>query len=366
MDAVSYSLASKQAQRIEKFIENPDSNSGIVTVPKVIASTETITIPAGRVAILPNVQIDGVLNVENGGEVFIPSGSTLSSVVEKVTSTDNAIVRFDGTTGKVQNSAITIDDSGNIGSGIQSFNGFGGSGFKNLLINPNFLVNQRVYVSGTNTTVANQYAHDRWRVVTSGQNVTFTKTNNMVTVTAPAGSYEQIIEDINVQSGDYKISHEGTATIAIAESADNVTYTILSPNANGTYTLTGGKYVRVRFSSGTIIKPQVELGSVRTPFENRPYGLELSLCQRYWHTGNAYWAGYAYGSARAGTKTAFPADMRTIPSVIITVNNGLSGFSSVDINYLGLNTKGVTFDKIANTTLLDGRWYIEYIASAEL
>lgn len=74
MDAVSYSLASKQAQRIEKFIENPDSTSGIVTVPKVIASGETITIPAGRVAVLPNVQVDGVINIE--GEVFVPSGST--------------------------------------------------------------------------------------------------------------------------------------------------------------------------------------------------------------------------------------------------------------------------------------------------
>lgn len=78
MDAVSYSLASKQAQRIEKFIENPDSTSGIVTVPKVLASGETITIPTGRVAILPNVQIDGVLNVE--GEVFIPSGATLGDL----------------------------------------------------------------------------------------------------------------------------------------------------------------------------------------------------------------------------------------------------------------------------------------------
>ena len=74
MDAVSYSLASKQAQRIEKFIENPDSTSGIVTVPKVIASGETITIPAGRIAVLPNVQVDGVINIE--GEVFVPSGST--------------------------------------------------------------------------------------------------------------------------------------------------------------------------------------------------------------------------------------------------------------------------------------------------
>ena len=45
MDAVSYSHSAKQAQRIEKFIENPDSNSGIVTVPKVIGAGESVTIP---------------------------------------------------------------------------------------------------------------------------------------------------------------------------------------------------------------------------------------------------------------------------------------------------------------------------------
>lgn len=78
MDAVSYSLASKQAQRIEKFIENPDSTSGIVTVPKTIASGETVTIPAGRVAVLPNVVVDGILNVE--GEVFVPSGATFGDL----------------------------------------------------------------------------------------------------------------------------------------------------------------------------------------------------------------------------------------------------------------------------------------------
>ena len=80
MDAISYSYADKQAKRIKKFIENPDSNSGIVTVPKVIGAEENITIPAGRVAVLPNVQIDGTLNVE--GEVFIPAGTTLDKVVE--------------------------------------------------------------------------------------------------------------------------------------------------------------------------------------------------------------------------------------------------------------------------------------------
>ena len=78
MDIISFNEAATANSRIEKFIENPDSTSGVVTVPKVIASGETITIPAGRVAILPNVQIDGVLNVE--GEVFIPSGATLGDL----------------------------------------------------------------------------------------------------------------------------------------------------------------------------------------------------------------------------------------------------------------------------------------------
>lgn len=93
MDAVSYSLASKQAQRIEKFIENPDSTSGIVTVPKVIASGETITIQAGRIAVLPNVQVDGVLNVD--GEVFVPSGATFGDLEAQIALKQNVLVAND-------------------------------------------------------------------------------------------------------------------------------------------------------------------------------------------------------------------------------------------------------------------------------
>ena len=80
MDAVSYAHSAKQAQRIEKFIENPDSTSGIVTVPKTIASGEAITIPAGRVAVLPNVTVDGDLVVEAGGEIFVPAGANFSDL----------------------------------------------------------------------------------------------------------------------------------------------------------------------------------------------------------------------------------------------------------------------------------------------
>lgn len=78
MDAVSYSLASKQAQRIEKFIENPDSNSGVLTQPKVIEAGETVTIKSGRQAILADTVIDGDLVIEAGADVFVPAGAVIT------------------------------------------------------------------------------------------------------------------------------------------------------------------------------------------------------------------------------------------------------------------------------------------------
>ena len=76
MDAVSYAHSAKQAQRIEKFIENPDSTSGVLTQPSVIQIGETVTVPTGRTAILANTQIDGDLIID--GDVFIPTGSTIT------------------------------------------------------------------------------------------------------------------------------------------------------------------------------------------------------------------------------------------------------------------------------------------------
>lgn len=98
MDAVSYSHSAKQAQRIEKIIANPDSTSGVVTVPSTIATGETITIPAGRTAILPDVLVEGDLLVE--GTVFIPTGSTYTQ--EKI-----LLKSPDGTKWKLQ-----VNDSG--------------------------------------------------------------------------------------------------------------------------------------------------------------------------------------------------------------------------------------------------------------
>lgn len=146
-------------------------------------------------------------------------------------------------------------------------------GFRNALINGNPTINQRGYVSGTGTSGANQYTLDRWRVVTSGQSITWTDSQNVRTVTAPAGGVEQVIEGINLISGNYVLSWTGTATATVNGNAV----------ANGaSVTLTGGVDTTVRFSNGTFALAQLEPGTKATPFERRSYGQELALCQRYY------------------------------------------------------------------------------------
>ena len=78
MDAVSYSNSAKQAKRIKRFIENPDSNSGVLTQPKVIEAGETVTIKSGRQAILADTVVNGDLVIEAGADVFVPAGAVIT------------------------------------------------------------------------------------------------------------------------------------------------------------------------------------------------------------------------------------------------------------------------------------------------
>ena len=100
-------------------------------------------------------------------------------------------------------------------SPIQSTQSGQFAGFRNLLINGNYSINQRGYVSGTATTGANEYTLDRWKVLVSGQSVAFAASGNGNQVTAPAGGLQQVIENVNVGGGTYTLSWTGTATAAV-------------------------------------------------------------------------------------------------------------------------------------------------------
>lgn len=180
------------------------------------------------------------------------------------------------------------------------------AGFRNLLINPLGRINQRGYVSGTATGGANQYTLDRWRVVTSGQNLTFSATGNGFTMTAPAGGVEQVIEGANIAGGTYTLSWTGTATATVNGGA---------VTNGGQVSLTANTNATVRFTGGTYFQPQLEFGDRQSLFEQRPTGLERSLCQRYYCAVNIrQFINVGSVTQNTAAVAVWPETMRAVPT----------------------------------------------------
>lgn len=185
--------------------------------------------------------------------------------------------------------------------------------YRNRLINATGMINQRGYVSATNTTGANQYTVDRWRVVVSGQNLIFAPDNGVMLFGAPAGGVEQVIEGANMlPGGNYTLSWVGTATATVNGTAV----------ANGgTINLPANTNATVRFINGTFSLPQLEPGNIATPFEHRPRSVELALCQRYYSRGFLPLRGVVNSTnltraSRMGM--VLPQRMRAAPIVTVT------------------------------------------------
>jgi len=143
---------------------------------------------------------------------------------------------------------------------------------RNRIINAQGRINQRGYVSGTATVAANQYTLDRWRVVTSGQNLTWTGNAARNVMTAPAGGVEQVVEGLNIEGGTYTINWTGTAACTVAGVA----------RAKGeVFTLTAATNTTVRFTGGTFTDVQLEPGVMPTAFERAYHSDELARCERY-------------------------------------------------------------------------------------
>lgn len=189
------------------------------------------------------------------------------------------------------------------------------SGFRNVIINGNFQVNQRGYVSGA-AVGTKLYAHDRWKMAASADTYTYSTVNNKTTVTIPAGKVLcQVVEGLNLQTGTYTLSWEGTAQGKIGAGAYG---------ASGiTGTAVGGTNLTIEFGPGTVSRVQLEAGSLATPFENRPIGTELYLCQRYFQTYISQTIDFHIGSLGTATYTPFCtrpllAEMRTVPTLTPT------------------------------------------------
>jgi hypothetical protein len=63
---------------------------------------------------------------------------------------------------------------------------------------------------------------------------------------------------------------------------------------------------------------QLEAGSVATPFERRPYGTELALCQRYYEVGGFFYVGYVAIGTNLGSTVKFVETKRASPTLTQT------------------------------------------------
>jgi hypothetical protein len=164
-----------------------------------------------------------------------------------------------------------------------------GLGFRNLLINADFRINQRGYTSAANLA-SGSYGFDRWKSSFTNTTLTFTSApqGQIVTINS-GGSIEQVIERENVTAGTYILSWTGTATGRVYNTGATPPSYAASPL---TVTLDGLANVEVEFTASggtrTLWKPQLEQNRQPTPFEQRPIGIELHMCMRYYQN-------YPYG-----------------------------------------------------------------------
>lgn len=196
----------------------------------------------------------------------------------------------------------------------------------NLLLNSNFALNQRAYVSAANLA-SGSYGFDRWKSNFTNTTLTFTASTQGQSLTISAsGGLQQVIEQGLVPAGTYTLSWTGTATGRVYNSGGTPPSYAASPV---TFTADGSANVVVEFTAvsttKTLSKVQFNNGTNTTWSLATPtLESELAACKYYY---SRYTSGNAYGILSTGIASntgtlqvmfPFPTGMRVIPTAVDT------------------------------------------------
>jgi len=299
------------------------------------------TLVARAASSLPGVGIGTALDPNNPLSVYGASalfnGTSFSFTLNKSAAANTASVIFeDGFSGRAQigltgddNFHFKVSANGSTWTEAININATTGQptfaqgiaageavGFRNRLRNAGFAVNQRG-VSGTVNLAAGAYGHDGVKAGAGGAIYSFSTMGIDTTLTVTFGSLILPIEGALIEGGAYMLSQAGTAQARVWQGTG---YSGSGSYATAPLALTGltaATQTNIEFSTGTILRPQFEPGSVATAFERRPPGVELALCQRYYNAIQTI--------IRSQTSTAnafyfieFPVTMRATPTVALS------------------------------------------------
>ena len=292
------------------------------------------------------------------------------------------------------NPAIVLAADGSATANVSSINNGPLAGMRNAIINGNFDIWQR----GTSfsVTAPGTYTADRWNVFFDGTGATRTISRQNFTVgqtdvpgepayflrfaqsVAGSGSatnrLDQRIEDSRTFAGQQitisfwakaaanitmpsivlqqffgtggspSVGTNTTAgtNLALTTTWQKFSYQVNIPSISGKTLGTDGNHSLVPLFNMPInttftidiAQVQVEPGPVATPFERRPIGTELGLCQRYYQEVDSFFAGSGGPVASFDYRGPFAVPMRTTPTVTVSGagNTNTSGATMTAIN----------------------------------
>ena len=332
------------------------------TVTSFFANAAT----AARTYTFPDkdITVAGIVDLTATNTVNTPAGNIAAVTVQA------AINELDAEKAK-------LNGDGAQAFSMASLNGGQLAGLRNRIINGNFQINQRV-VAGAVVLAAGAYGHDRFKAGAAGCSYTFATVGIVTTLTISAGSLVQAIEGLNVERTDFVMGWTGTAQGRILAGVYAA-----SPVA---LTAVAGSNLSVEFGIGTLSKVQVEPGATVTPFEFRPIGVELALCQRYFYKtypqttamGSVGNVGALFGAVQGACNyfclpCSFPVTMRAVPTVTnyATIAGGATGQMTFDgvnkaASPVSVGETGVTIRVNNLASTVDQFATVHVTASAEL
>lgn len=208
----------------------------------------------------------------------------------------------------------------------------------NLLINPDFEINQR----GLNSYTNNGYTVDRWKISNATLNTT---TKTLSNPNSTGGNFLQSLE--NKPTGTFTVtlnvaSVTGTVKFLWQDGSTPKTGVAISKGVN-TYTFTASSltWVGIQIASGASIQlsyMKLEQGAVATPFVAPNPAEEMMKCQRYLIYAPSCMVGFRYD------KVVY-VGLENLKKMRINGSCSISGVNNdTNILYNGSAQQGVSID----------------------
>ena len=359
-------------------LQGDTSGSISISAPSV-AGSNTLTLPATTQTLatqnalgVRNLIINGDMKIAQRGTTATPSTGTAYYTVDRFNFRDQ------------NTGAYTIDQSTDAPT--------------------NFTHSTKITVTAADTSIA---SGERYWISTilEGQNISHLNfgSSNAQTVTLSFYVKSSLTGTFSgaLQNNDYNRGYAFEYTISSANTWERKTITIAG-DTTGTWLTTNGVGLRIfwdlgaasdrQITSGSwqvnsstaaigasqvianngatfyITGVQLEVGDTATPFEHRPYDMELARCQRYYETNdtgqNSIWSGYCTSGNTYYLGIPFKVIKRATPSCTFTAV-GQSGFPTSG-GISNLNTFGLIQYRVSNGTSTQGYFQSAIIADAEL